>query len=74
VIGIPGDFVVANILAPALIELSSELQRLTKPNGLLVISGVLAEHYDHVAEALKPLREIDRIEFGGWAAVAFRTR
>jgi ribosomal protein L11 methyltransferase len=74
VIGIPGDIVVANILAPALIELSSELQRLTKPNGLLVISGVLAEHYDHVAEALKPLREIDRIEFGGWAAVAFRTR
>jgi len=74
VIGIPGDIVVANILAPALIELSGELQRLTRPNGLLVISGVLAEHYEHVAQALKPLQEIDRIEIGGWAAGAFQAR
>jgi ribosomal protein L11 methyltransferase len=72
VIGIPGDVVVANILAPALIELSGELKRLTKPHGLLVISGVLAEHYEHVAKALKPLHECDRIEYAGWAAVAFR--
>jgi len=72
VIGLPADIVVANILAPALIELSSELRRLMKPNGLLLISGVLAEHYEHVAKALEPLRECDRIEYGGWAAVAFR--
>jgi len=74
VIGIPADIVVANILAPALIELSSELKRLTKPDGLLVISGVLSEHYEHVAQALKPLQECDRIEYGGWAAVAFRSQ
>jgi len=67
-----GDVVVANILAPALIDLSSELKRLTKANGFLVISGVLTEHYEHVAQALEPLRECDRIEYGGWAAVAFR--
>ncbi len=72
VIGLPADIVVANILAPALIELSSELKRLTKSHGLLVISGVLAEHYEHVAEALAPLQECDRIEYDGWAAVAFR--
>ena len=72
VIGIPGDVVVANILAPALIELSSELKRLTKPDGVLIISGVLTEHYAHVVEALEPLQEIDRIEYGGWAAVALR--
>ena len=63
-----------NILAPALIELSDELKRLTKPDGLLVISGVLTEHYEHVAQALAPLQECDRIEYGGWAAVAFRAR
>jgi len=72
VIGLPAEIVVANILAPALIELSSELKRLTKPHGLLVISGVLAKHYEHVAEALAPLQECDRIEYDGWAAVAFR--
>ena len=70
----PARIVVANILAPALIELSDELKRLTKPDGLLVISGVLTEHYEHVAQALAPLQECDRIEYGGWAAVAFRAR
>ena len=74
VIGFPADIVVANILAPALIELSNELKRLTKPDGLLVISGVLTEHYEHVAQALRPLQECDRIEYGGWAAVAFRAQ
>ena len=69
-----GDIVVANILAPALIELSAELKRLTKPDGILVISGVLAEHYEHVAQALEPLYECDRIEYGEWAAVAFRSK
>ena len=74
VIGFPADIVVANILAPALIELSNELKRLTKPDGLLVISGVLTEHYEHVAQVLMPLQECDRIEYGGWAAVAFRAQ
>lgn len=72
VIGFPANIVVANILAPALIELSGELKRLTRSDGVLIISGVLAEHYEHVAAALEPLREFDRIEHGGWAAVAFR--
>jgi ribosomal protein L11 methyltransferase len=72
VIGFPANIVVANILAPALIELSDELKRLTSPDGVLIISGVLAEHYEHVAKALEPLHEFDRIEHGGWAAVAFR--
>ena len=74
VIGFPADIVVANILAPALIELSNELKRLTKPDGLLVISGVLTEHYEHVAQVLMPLQECDRIEYGEWAAVAFRAQ
>jgi ribosomal protein L11 methyltransferase len=72
VIGFPANIVVANILAPALIELSGELKRLTRPDGVLIISGVLAEHYEHVAKALEPLHEFDRIEHGGWVAVAFR--
>lgn len=72
VIGFAANIVVANILAPALIELSAELKRLTRSDGVLIISGVLAAHYDHVAEVLQPLYEFDRIEHGGWAAVAFR--
>ncbi len=63
--------VLANILAPTLVDLSGDLKRLTRPEGLLVISGVLDGHYEHVAEALRPLREVDRIVIDGWVAAAF---
>ena len=71
VIGRPFEVVVANILAPTLIELSSHLKRLTAEKGVLIISGVLNGHYDHVVDALHPLREIEKIERDGWVAVAF---
>ncbi len=63
------DIVVANILAPTLIELSDELRRLVKPDGLLVISGVLDGHYQHVLDALSPLRVVECRVIDGWAAV-----
>ncbi|MGD9995805.1 MAG: 50S ribosomal protein L11 methyltransferase [Ilumatobacteraceae bacterium] len=66
------DLVVANILAPTLIELSSHLLRLVAPDGALVISGVLAGRFDHVVRALAPLR-VERVDqLDGWAAVTLR--
>ena len=67
----PARIVVANILAPALIELSEQLRRLVSPTGVLIISGVLTQNYAHVAEALRPLREVDRIDLEQWSAVIF---
>ena len=67
----PARIVVANILAPALIELSEQLRRLVSPSGFLIISGVLTQNYAHVAEALRPLREVDRIDLEQWSAVVF---
>lgn len=63
------DVVLANVLAPALVELSADLRRVTSPGGLLVISGVLATRFDHVVAALSPMsvRRVD--ESDGWAAV-----
>lgn len=72
VIGRPFDLVAANILAPVLIELGSSLKRLTAAGGVLVVSGVLEGHYDHVSEALSPMREVDRLERDGWVAVVYR--
>jgi ribosomal protein L11 methyltransferase len=61
--------VVANILAPALIELADELRAHLDDGGALIISGVLAERFDHVLAALEPLvpTRIDVID--GWATV-----
>jgi len=66
------DLVVANILAPALIELAADLQRVTDANGALVVSGVLAARHDHVLDALAPMRVVRTDVLDGWAAIELR--
>lgn len=66
----PYDIVVANILAPTLIDLASDLVRLT--GRVLVISGLLAERYEHVVDALSPLRRERVFEADGWVAIELR--
>lgn len=68
---VDGDFdvVVANILAPVLIELAGDLRRVTRPGGRLVISGILADAHAHVIDALGPM-VVERTEvIDGWACV-----
>jgi ribosomal protein L11 methyltransferase len=65
------DIVVANILAPTLIDLADDLIRVTAPGGSLVISGVLAERHSHVEAALGTLQRADRVTLDGWAALTF---
>jgi ribosomal protein L11 methyltransferase len=66
------DLIVANILAPVLIQIADDLIRLLDDNGTLVISGVLRDRHDHVVKALDPLTVIDFVEIDGWSAVALR--
>ena len=67
------DIVVANILAPTLIDLADDLIRVTAPGGALVVSGVLADRHAHVEAALRPLQRTDRTTLDGWAALTFVT-
>lgn len=66
------DLVVANILAPTLIDLAFDLQRLTSPSGRLVISGVIDGRYGHVIDALRPMKVVERRLLEGWVAIELR--
>lgn len=66
------DVVMANILAPTLVELAPDLVRVLAVDGVLVVSGVLAGRSDHVVAALAPLRVTRRDESAGWAAITLR--
>ena len=66
------DLVVANILAPTLVELADDLRRLTAADGRLVISGILADRHDHVVSALAPMIVERTDTLDGWAAVTLR--
>ena len=63
----PYDIVVANILAPTLIELSTHLCRLTGRR--LILSGLLEDRYDHVVAAMEGLRLISVERVDGWVAL-----
>lgn len=66
------DVVVANILAPVLIELAEDLRAATAPDGVLIVSGILAAAHGHVLEALAPMQMVDRLTREGWVAVVLR--
>ncbi len=66
------DLVLANILAPALVELAPHLRRVLAPGGTLVVSGILDGAHDHVLAALQPLEVAQTDTLDGWAAVTLR--
>jgi ribosomal protein L11 methyltransferase len=63
------DIVLANILAPTLIQLADDLVRVVAPGGVLIVSGVLANRHEHVEAALQPLHRIHRETLDGWAVI-----
>lgn len=66
------DIVVANILAPVLVELADDLRAATAPDGVLIVSGILDNAHGHVLDALAPMQVVDRLTREGWAAVVLR--
>ena len=64
------DLVVANVLAPALIEMAADLRRLAAST--LIVSGLIDGRYDHVVDALAPLHVVDVHTIDGWAAVTLQ--
>ena len=66
------DVVLANILAPTLIDLAGDLRRVVAPGGTVIISGILADNHQHVLEALAPLQRVDALELDVWVAIALR--
>lgn len=71
------DLVVANILAEVIIELASDLHRITRPGGRLVASGIISRKADDVARALSEqgFSVLGREDEGDWVLLeAERTR
>jgi ribosomal protein L11 methyltransferase len=66
------DVVLANLLAPTIVDLAVDLRRLTAPGGRLVISGVLDGRYHHAVAALRPFDVVAVSTLDGWAAIELR--
>ncbi|MDO8586643.1 MAG: 50S ribosomal protein L11 methyltransferase [Armatimonadota bacterium] len=70
--GIEADLVIANIVADVIIGMSAELAAALRPNGILVVSGIIEERRDEVADALSDARLhiIETTAEGEWISVA----
>lgn len=65
------DLLIANILANPLIQLSEIFSALIKPNGKIVLSGILEEQVEKVSYHYKSYFELDEPQLkGGWALIA----
>lgn len=47
------DVVIANILAHVIIDIMSDLKRITNPNGIIILSGIIEEKSQNVKESMK---------------------
>jgi ribosomal protein L11 methylase PrmA len=66
------DAVLANILAPVLIEESHKISSATKSGGLLFLSGMRTEQVERVLQEFTLFKEISRDEIDGWTAVCLQ--
>ena len=64
----PVGTVLANILAPVLIDLAPTIIGSTEPGGHMVLSGMRSDQIDRVLNAYIGTREIARRERDGWVA------
>jgi ribosomal protein L11 methyltransferase len=67
-----GDLVVANILAPVLVELARKVAALVGPGGTLVLSGFLDEQRDDVRGAYADLEVAAEASDDGWGCLTLR--
>src|SRR5699024_9559220 len=63
---IEADVVVANILAPIILELIPDAMRVLKPGGIFISSGIIKEQKEEILNALKnegfKIRQINQMK------------
>lgn len=68
------DIVVSNIIADVIIELSHDIDKFMKRDGIFIASGIILDRLDEVRAALKDngFDEIEHVTLGEWAIVVSR--
>ncbi len=68
------DVAVANLTADVIVPLAADFAQVIKPDGALIVSGILSEQDDDVRTALEALsfRVIEVKPDGDWVTMAFR--
>jgi len=68
------DVVIANIIADVLKFIVHDLKRATKPDGLLILSGILDKKEEQVSEVYSDLELVERKQKDEWVTLVYRNR
>jgi ribosomal protein L11 methyltransferase len=66
------DVVVANIVSDILVALKKQLILHTKPNGILILSGIMEKYLDSVKNAYSSLHLTNQLEQDGWFVLIYQ--
>lgn len=66
------DVVVANIIADVLIMISNQLEKLVKPGGVLILSGILEKYASRVQESFSALNLHKTLYDNEWCTMIFK--
>ncbi len=63
------DVVIANIVADVLVMIASDLKKILKPSGTLILSGILDKYEDKVLQKYRDFAHIKRITQDEWVTL-----
>jgi len=66
------DFVVANIIADVILILAQDLKKSLKTGGILILSGILEQYYDRIANSFSDLNLLEIGQKNEWLTFVFK--
>ncbi|CAD7288539.1 Ribosomal protein L11 methyltransferase [Campylobacter majalis] len=66
------DIVVANIIADVIFMLQNDLKKILKPNGYLILSGILNKYDDRIKRQFGEFELVQKCELNDWISFVFK--
>lgn len=66
------DIVVANIIADVIFMLQNDLKKILKPNGYLILSGILNKYEDRINKQFGEFELVQKCELNDWVSFVFK--
>ena len=66
------DVVIANIVADVLAMINKDLKKVTKPNGIMILSGIMDKHKNKVLAKFKDCKILEEIQKNEWITLVIK--
>jgi ribosomal protein L11 methyltransferase len=68
------NFVIANIIADVILIINKDLKTAVKPNGILILSGIIDKYFHKIEEKFSDFTTLEKIEKGEWHTLVLQRK